>query len=454
MSLSVVWNRCLTGTRRYLDYLGKRPLFRSFLKLNFGALLAKATGFVRQPLLLAYLGPAGADYLLTSDRVGQLLTLLFIAGTLYNAALPQLVLAGQKSRGELHRVVSWLLLLLTLILTIASLLLLWRLDWLLTHWVKAEFLSEMSFGEQGKFYVATRLLLLSPFLFTYQNLFRAYLSTRHRYNSAALAGPLANLIVIGSILLSNGDYLRVVYGLLAGFCVSTGAILYESLAAGFRLRFDGLAGSKEYLVEFAKNALPRTLIIEPLAVAALILVAFVDFAGQITAFEIWTSIVTAFAFLSTSYLTVIFPRLATYHSLDHREQRALIKESFAKLLRLGYVQIPLSILGGLGVFFLYDAVFGLEFKGYLSQLLLLGIPSIVCGLFRGYFQQLLFALEDNFVLVVSLLTNGVLVLTTYVLTRSGTDAGVAIVGGLDLCSILCVWLSYRYLRTRYRMRFT
>ena len=442
-----------TRTRFLWSRLAKRPNLRAFLKLNLGSLLAKGTGFVRQPLLLVYLGRTQADYLLASDRVGQVLTLLFVTGTLYNALVPQLVQARDTSRRTLEQTVSWLFLLLTLGLALATSGLLWQLDWVLRHWIKAEFLASLSPEEMSRFIFAIHLLLVSPFLFTYQSLGRAYLSTLHRYNSTAAAGVVAGVIVIGSILLSDGNYLRVACGIVLGFVLSTGIILWECFAAGFRVRFGSLAEVQGYLRNFVQNALPRTLIVEPLAAAALILVKFVDFEGQITAFEIWTSIVTAFGFLTVSYLTVTFPELSTYKQLPRLEKQALIKKSFNDLWRVGRTQIILSIVGGFVVFYLYDLVFGIAFKGYLSLLLALGIPSIVLGVFRGYFQQLLFALEDNFILAVSLLTNLLLLLAAYVLTGLGFDASVALVLGLNLANLASVALGYAHLRRRYRMRF-
>ena len=433
--------------------LAKRPNLRAFLKLNLGSLLSKGAGFVRQPLLLVYLGRTQADYLLASDRVGQVLTLLFVTGTLYNALVPQLVQARNTSRHTLEQTVSWLFLLLTLGLGVATVGLLWRLDWILTHWIKPEFLNSLSSLDRRRFVFAIHLLLVSPFLFTYQSLGRAYLSTQHRYNSTAAAGVVSGVVVIGSILLSQGNYLRVAVGMVLGFVLSTGIILWECFAVGFRLRFGSLRNTRGYLRNFLQNALPRTLIVEPLAAAALILVRFVDFDGQITAFEIWTSIVTAFGFLTVSYLTVAFPELSTYRELTRVEKQSLIKKSFQNLWRVGRSQILLSIIGGFIVFYLYDLFFGIALKGYLSLLLALGIPSIVFGVFRGYFQQLLFALEDNFVLTISLVTNGGLLLTTYVLTRLGFDAGVALVLGLNLVNLVSVGLSWAYLRRNYRMRF-
>ena len=443
-------SRQFTALRQRL--IGRRNL-KSFLTLNLGALFTKATGFVRQPLLLAYLGREQTDYLLAGDRVGQLLTLLFVGGTLYSAVLPQLVSARQRSGRELREVISWFFLIVTLGLALATGGLVWQLDFLLSHWLKADFLARLSPAEVQKFYFCVYLLLISPFLFAYQSLIRAYLSLLDRYKSAALVGGVTNVIVIGSVLWSGGDYLRVAYGLLTGFGVSTLIILYEGFLAGFSFQFGRFSRVYPYLVNFTKNALPRTLIVDSQVLGGLILVAFVNFEGQLAAVEIWSSILGAFAFVSSAYLTVIFPQLATYHSLSSEAQNSLIRRSFRNLCRVGKYQVGLSIFGGLGIFFLYDLVFGLEFKNYLSLLLICSVPTIVCRLFTGYLQQILFALEDNFVILASLLANGLLVLTTYGLNRVGLDAGVALILGLNVGNITTVYLITRYLRTRYGISF-
>ena len=121
--------------------------------------------------------------------------------------------------------------------------------------------------------------------------------------------------------------------------------------------------------------------------------------------------------------------------------------------QIDLLKVQDNLLGGFVVFYLYDLVFGIEFKEYLSLLLALSIPSIVLGVFRSYFQQFLFALEDNYVLVVSLASTGLVIVSTRGLVLLGLDAGVSVVLGINLANLASTLLSYRRLRGRYKVRF-
>ena len=433
-------------------FFKKRPILKSFFVLNAGSLLSKLTGFVKIPMTLTYLGKSGADTLISSDKIGQLLTLLFISGTLYNAVLPITARVSRQNEKLVNNFLSLSLLGSALLIATLSVLAAWNVEVLVTWFVDPQTLQKFTPLELSKFYFTTRILLITPTILAVQTFASAYLSVKNVYTSVAVAGLISNLTFLISLIVSGRDYTIAAWGIVLGITLSTMLIVLETFRSGFYLDFGKTHTSqnKRDLRKLVTKALPRTVIVDPVNVCLLLIIPLKDFDGQIVIVDTLFSILLAFSFITTAYTTTVFPGLSTLNSLTPQARKHLLKKISDQFFKISLMQFLISIGGGIVLVFLYGYLANLgDLEGYLLRLFLYSTPIILLGLYREYVQQIYFALEDNLVIGVTTSANFLMIATAFLLSRFGLDSGYSVILAYFVFHVLWLAFSIPYLRRKH-----
>ncbi|MDO8364676.1 MAG: murein biosynthesis integral membrane protein MurJ [Actinomycetota bacterium] len=228
-------------------------LLKSNLAVAAGTALSRVTGVVRVAVLGAVLGSPGAlaDAYDLANGTPNMIYELLLGGVLSSTLVPLFTRLHDEGDDEGTSAVITVSVILTAAITLAAVVLaplVFRMYSLLT----AESVDAGQYREVGT--VLARMFLVQIFFYGMNALASALLNARRRFFAAAWVPALANVVIIGSLLLVPGitdhkvpglsdvlddSTLRWVLGggATLGIAVMALALLPACLAAGVRVRF-------------------------------------------------------------------------------------------------------------------------------------------------------------------------------------------------------------------------
>ena len=322
-----------------------KPLRTSIAKaaglIGFFTLLSRLLGFYRDRLFGTYFGLGDIrDAYNAAFLIPDIIFNLLVLGTLSAAFVPVFTEYFSKDKEEATNVANTILnACFLVILALCGILILFVPQ--LVH------LAYDFTGEKYEHTVAlTRILLLSPIIFTVSNVFSSMLYTWKRFLWTSLAPIMYNLGIIFGIIVFYPKY--GIEGLAYG--VILGALLHMLIQApivfrsGFRFR-PVLKLRHPAIREFTKLFVPRIIGVDVSQISLLIggIIASSLATGTISAF-IQTNNLQAVAvgIFGIPFALAAFPNLAqSFAERDERQFSATVQRTMLHVL---YFVVPLSVL--------------------------------------------------------------------------------------------------------------
>jgi len=367
--------------------LTNRGIARAALTVLVGFLASGVLGLVRQAILSATFGTGVAsDAFLTAQRIPELVYNLVAGGALGSAFIPVFArYLREDDDREAWRLASAVISLASLVAAVASLIVL-----ILAPWLVSQFLAPgRDPAVQALITDLTRIMMLTPFIFSISGLLMGILQTFGSFLLPSLAVSMNSIgIIIGALVLAYwipapadsldpADSLEVVnganvYGLAWGAVLS--AILHLLVQVPGLLRLpmgqgnDGrnrpalylrplldwrITGVREVLLLMG----PRVL---GLGIAQLNFIVNASFAssmiaGSYTALTVaWTLMFTALGVIGQSAGTAVFPtlsRLAADGDMDgYKDRLAAVLRSVLFLVLRSVLFLALPVTAGMILF--------------------------------------------------------------------------------------------------------
>jgi putative peptidoglycan lipid II flippase len=313
----------------------------------FGFLGSRLLGVLRTTLIARAFGASPElDAYLVAFRVPDLIFQVLAGATLGSAFIPVFArLYRQESDGRAWELASNVLNLVT-----AATAVLCAIAFVLAPWLVP--LTAPGLEQEGKAIFLTRLMLLSPLLFSVSGIVTGILNGRQRFFLSALAPMLYNLsIIFGAVALSgpwgiNGLAVGVIAGAGLHLCVQLPGLAREGMR--YRPSFDW---RDRAVREVGRLMGPRVI---GLAAAQLNFIIITFFASKIGAGAIsnltygWTIAMLPVALFGMALSTAVFPRLAD-HAAD--EDFAALMATVGRALRaIMFLTMPAA----LGLLFLRE----------------------------------------------------------------------------------------------------
>lgn len=305
-------------------------------------LLSRIAGFLRDVLLASRLGlSTGSDAYFTAFRLPDLVYNLLILGTLSVAFIPVFSEYLVKDKSKAFRIASSVMNISALGMACICLIILIFTDPL------TKFIAPGFSVEQTELTVKlTRLMLISPLIFTISSVFSSVLVSMKKFLIVNLAPLLYNLgIIVGIVFfLPRFGMTGLAYGVILGALLHLCIQIPEALRYGFRWK-PIIDYSDKGVQKIAKLFLPRVLGIDN-SYINLIIVSVIGstlLTGSITAYNYATNIQTvALGMFALSSAVAVFPLLSEYFAKHQIEQ--FINSLRHTIIRVLFFIIPFSIL--------------------------------------------------------------------------------------------------------------
>lgn len=306
------------------------------------SLLSKILGAVRQAVFAHTFG-AGAqvDIYVAAFRVPDLLFNLLILGTLSVAFIPVFLGYLNKDREEALRIGSTIFNITLLAMAALSL-----LGALLSSYLVDLIVPGFSAEAKAQTVQLTRIMMLSPLLFSLSSVLTSVLQSYKKFFVAAAAPLFYNLSIIAGVLFfyPRMGLSGLAWGVVLGAFLHFAIQLPQSLRLGLRPFW-----SWDYRIpgvrKIAKLFVPRIFGIELGQISLLVASVLASFqtAGSLAvfyfAYDLETVPLGVFAF---SFGIAAFPTMAEYVSRgDHREFRRFFATNIVQIL---FLMIPISVL--------------------------------------------------------------------------------------------------------------
>jgi peptidoglycan biosynthesis protein MviN/MurJ (putative lipid II flippase) len=303
------------------------PITLPVLTITFFTFFSRFLGFVRQYLILRNLTEIDSDLLLSANKIPETISVVLLMGTIYSSVLPIASRIESKDRNEenLSSYLNLITLSLVLLIGVLSVLgiiftpQLLQLTWFTSPkiWVIAQQKNLVD-----DYILASRILFLFPLTFAVQAIWGVFITLKKRFLVYSLAGVITNLGAIVALLVSDGSFVKVAFGMVWGAALSSLLFLYICFRDDFKPPHFSFGWFRDKYAQFKvdiwqtwKLFLPRVLVIDGFYAANLLINSISTKQGQITAFDIGNSIQGAFFIIVTSFGTVLFPDLSkTFHS--------------------------------------------------------------------------------------------------------------------------------------------
>lgn len=305
-------------------------------------LLSRITGFGRDILLARQLGlSADSDIYFTAFRIPDTVYNLLILGTLSVALIPVFSQYYLKDKPRAYNIASTVLNISALgMFGICVMIFLFALP--LTKLIAPGFSAEQIETTA----MVTRIMMLSPIIFTVSNVFSSVLISMKKFIIVNTAPLLYNLGIILGIVLFYPRYgiAGLAYGVILGALMHVGIQIPEAYRHGFRwkpvLKF-GDAGVKKIAALF----LPRIVGLDS-SYVNLIVVSIIGstlMTGSITAFNYANNIqAVALGIFALSSAVAIFPVLSEYFAKD--DTKGFVSTLQHTIIRVLYFVIPVTII--------------------------------------------------------------------------------------------------------------
>ncbi len=322
----------------YIKSLLARESVRSILIVAFLTGASRGLGMFRQMLFYFLLGEVDSDILISADKIQDVLGSFLLVGTVYSSVLPisSRLDSGHDGSKRTSGYLNLIMIFLVILITFLVALMIIFTEPILNIFTSSELWEEIkSQGKLDTYILITRILCLIPIAVAIQSIFGVFLNLKGKFFIFSLGGVINNLGAIAGVLLSQNGPLPVAIGMTSSWIVVNILFLVTSLKFGYKLpkifNFkkiklnrplisiksafldEILTDIKTYLPELILTFslfLPRLFLIDGIYIARLIINPFAQNSGQITAFEIGTSLSSGFFILSIALGTVAFPDLS------------------------------------------------------------------------------------------------------------------------------------------------
>jgi peptidoglycan biosynthesis protein MviN/MurJ (putative lipid II flippase) len=331
------------------------PVVQSVVFVTGLYFLSRVLGFVRTIVTYQKLDRLPADLINNADKIPSLIATIFLMGTVFSSTLPIVSRLSNKSKEEANRYLSLVAYFLFFTLFFGLLVCLIFTEPLVSFLTSPEIILQAKAAGMWDMYIlSSRVLLLTPFNFGIQAVLGVLLNYNKKFLIFSLAGTIANLgTLVGFAATQNQEFVKVAIGMVLGTSFSSLLYIYTTLKMGYKFDFRLFKPSfliaelrhfKSDLIQTLRMFIPRLFIIDGLIISGLIIGRFSDSAGQITAFDIATSIQSTFLIIVTSLGLVFFPDLSK--TLNNKELgRMIFWEKLNKYLRTSlWLGICISIL--------------------------------------------------------------------------------------------------------------
>ncbi len=305
-------------------------------------LLSRIAGFVRDILLARQMGlSSDSDIYFTAFRIPDLVYNLLILGTLSVAFIPVFSEYLVKDKARASRIASSVLNIsaLGMLIVCAIIFILCRP---LTELIAPGFTSE----QLDKTTMITRIMLLSPIIFTVSNVFSSVLISMKKFLIVNIAPILYNLgIIFGIVFLFPRFGLKgLAYGVILGALLHVGIQIPEAMRHGFkwRPRFDYKDSGVQ---KIGRLFLPRIVGLDN-SYVNLIVVSIIGstlVTGSITAFNYASNLqAVALGIFALSSAVAIFPVLSEFYAKE--DIKGFVSTLQHTIIRVLYFVVPISIL--------------------------------------------------------------------------------------------------------------
>lgn len=305
-------------------------------------LLSRITGFFRDILLASHLGlSANSDIYFTAFRIPDLVYNLLILGTLSVAFIPVFSEYYYKDKKKAFEIASTVLNISALGMFAICLLIFIFAD-PLTKMIAPGF-SEAQL-EQTE--LITRIMLLSPIIFTISNVFSSVLISLKKFLIVNIAPLLYNLgIIIGIVFLYPKFGLSgLAYGVILGALMHLGIQVPEAWRNGFSWK-PRMLYQNEGVRKIGALFLPRIVGLDN-SYVNLIVVTIIGSTlatGSITAFNYANNLqAVALGIFALSSAVAIFPVLSEYFAKE--DMIGFIRTLQHTIIRVLYFVVPITIL--------------------------------------------------------------------------------------------------------------
>jgi putative peptidoglycan lipid II flippase len=395
---------------------------------SFG-LLSRASGFIRELLLAKSFGIGSElDIYYTAFRIPDIIYNLLILGTLGAAFIPVFVASYNKNIDAANQLAADVLTTATVIMAaITGIAILAARP--LTTWLVPGF----SGAQLETTITLTRILLLSPILFTISSVITSYMQSLNRFVMGSLAPILYNLGIIGGLLWLYPHFgLRgLAYGVIIGAGLHVLVQVPSAWKAGLRASIMVNLTSPE-LRKIGKLFLPRIIGLD-ISYVSLLIASFVGSllpVGSIAAFNLANNIQTLpLGVFAVSIATTMFPGLASsYGDGDDSRFLELLK---VNLIRVWFWIIPATV----GMLLLRAHIVRLaygygkfDWAGTIMTFTVLGVLTL--GLLSQATSTVLaraFYARQNTItpVIIGLITIGINAVGSYALARALGVTGIA-----------------------------
>ena len=210
-------------------------LQRASLVLALASVLSYVAGLLRDVLITYYFGASQVtDVFYSSFMIPDLIFSLTTAGALSGVFLPMFRDKFIDSEKEAFRFAGSFLLWAMVIILLVSALAFSMMPWLVEF-----FFAQASLNSQSQIVEFSRIMLLSPILFTLSNFFGSSLMTFKHYLSYAISPFLYNAGIIFTLIVwQNGLGVKsAVYGVVVGLILHAGIRFIDMFFTGFEWKF-------------------------------------------------------------------------------------------------------------------------------------------------------------------------------------------------------------------------
>lgn len=451
--------------KKTLKSILKNPITTSVLVVTFFTFFSRFLGFVRQYLVVRNLNELQSDLLINANKIPEIISVVLLMGTIYSSVLPVASRIESKDRDE-KKISAYLnLITIGLVGAISIFIILGVIftPFLLQYfspglWQKAQDANLVS-----DYILASRILFLFPLAFALQAIWGVFLTLKKRFLIYSLAGVLTNLGTVFALLVTQGDFVKVAFGIVWGGFLASILFLYYCLKDDFKLPKFHFSWYQEQFIFFKKDFwktwklfLPRVLVIDGFYAASILISIVISSStttnGDITAFDIGTSIQGAFFIIVTSLGTVLFPDLSkTFHDKNINRVDFWKKTSnYIKLSALLGLLVTVITIFGSPIIVLLFKLLGQQQNNGDSIILIAQITSIslVFRAVREVLVRYIYIRERVWQpLILSSISVLALVVTTLVLQyQFNFEAVIAVSIGFiayNLCWVLLAFVIYK-----------
>jgi peptidoglycan biosynthesis protein MviN/MurJ (putative lipid II flippase) len=376
------------------------PTFKSVVLITGLYFVSRILGFVRTLLVYQKLDKLPSDLILNADKIPNLIATILLMGTIFSSVLPvasRLQTKNPKSEKVLNEYINLIIIFLVLILFVILACCFVYTEDLLALITSSDIIQKSKEAGLYDLYVlSSRILLISPLNFGIQAIFGVLLNLKKNFLIFSMAGVVANLGGILGLMYCDGknDFVKMAIGMILGISLSSLLYIWGAVKGGYKFDF-GLINPVYLIKKFVyfkaelwdtfKVFVPRLLLIDGFNIANLILGKIAQNEGQISAFDIATSIQNTFFVVVTSLGLVFFPDLSkTVHDKDLKPEvfwnklRSYLKTAI-------YIGLTISVLSLFGSSYVMK-LFELAGKGQNNSAYIILLAQV--SSFRLFFQAI------------------------------------------------------------------